>query len=107
MSACTLFVRILTNHYQPDANAQGFGLNYSQLSHPASEIHPITFPSLKVPQEVSGRLLLSRLIPSLETPFVFSLARKSAPEGLNPFAFPDRHQKKTRTSNSIEGTVQQ
>ena len=31
----------------------------------------------------------------------------NVPEGLNAFALPDRHQKKMRTSNSIERTVQQ
>lgn len=40
-------------------------------------------------------------------PHLSEWLENNVPEGLNAFALPDRHQKKMRTSNSIERTVQQ
>ena len=40
-------------------------------------------------------------------PHLADWLENNVPEGLNAFALPERHQKKMRTSNSIERTVQQ
>ncbi|MFT7659830.1 MAG: putative transposase, partial [Gammaproteobacteria bacterium] len=40
-------------------------------------------------------------------PHLADWLENNVPEGLNALALPDRHQKKMRTSNSIERTVQQ
>ena len=52
---------------------------------------------------------LQRLVDQYQEkhPHLADWLENNVPQGLNVFALPDRHQKKMRTSNSIERTVQQ
>ena len=80
-------------------------------------------PSHKIKQRIGGELRNVWNAPNIATaqanlnalvkqyqekhPHLSEWLENNVPEGLNAFALPERHQKKMRTSNSIERTVQQ
>ena len=80
-------------------------------------------PSYKIKQRIGGELRNVWSAPNIATaqinlkalvkqyqekhPHLSEWLENNVPEGLNAFALPNRHQKKMRTSNSIERTVQQ
>ncbi len=61
------------------------------------------------PNMVAAQANLKALVSQYQEkhPHLADWLENNVPEGLNAFALPDRHQKKMRTSNSIERTVQQ
>ncbi len=80
-------------------------------------------PNHKIKQRIGGELRTVWNAPNIETaqdnlkalvakyekqhPHLAEWLENNVPEGFNAFTLPERHQKKMRTSNSIERTVQQ